>query len=129
MRVRVGRGRGFVDRRRARGSVLGFVGRIGGGPVDTVAVLGFVGRIGGGPLDGAADLPGVNGRSGATRFWGVGFGPATFSGVGFGAATRCGVGFFGVAANLAITGLTSTWTLRTRVPVAVTTRALSEGML
>jgi len=107
-----------------------------------------VGRIGGGLLDAVADLAGANGRSGATSLCGVGFGPAIFSGVGFGAATRsrvgfgptilsgvgfgaatfCGVGFGGVAASFLMTGLTSTWTLRTRVPVAVTTRALSDGM-
>ena len=146
LRVRVGRGRGFVDRRRARPSiwggfvgrigggpsdtvaVLGFVGRIGGGPLDAVVVLGFVGRIGGGPLDGAADLAGASGFSGGGSLCCVGFGAATCSGVGFGAVTFGGVGFFGVAANFAMTGLTSTWTFRTRVPAAVTTRALSDGM-
>jgi hypothetical protein len=108
----VGRGRGFVERRRARCSTRGgFVGRIGGGPLDAVADL-----VGG--LVGAVDRAGASGVSGAGSFCGVGFGVVTFG----------GVGFAGMAANVLITGLTSTRTLRTRVPVAVTTRALSEGM-
>jgi hypothetical protein len=69
---------------------------------------GFVGRIGGGPLDAAADRARASAVSGAGSF--------------------CGVGLAGVAANVLIPGLTSTRTLRTRVPVAVTTRALSERM-
>ena len=114
MRVLVGRGRGFVERRRARCSTRGgFVGRIGGGPLDAVADL-----DGAGNLDGDADLAGASGVSGAGSFCGVGFGVLTFG----------GVGFAGMAANVLMTGLTSTRTLRTRVPVAVTTRALSEGM-
>jgi hypothetical protein len=79
---------------------------------------GFVGRIGGGPLDAAADRARASAVSGAGSFCGVGLGALTFG----------GVGLAGVAANVLITGLTSTRTLRTRVPVAVTTRALSERM-